>query len=247
MRFPRVHILIAAIGLILVFDLLASGQGSSSNATGNSDVQHHRSAELQLVLKELEQLRSELRVMNDANATPWKVYGIPLSTVGAGLITAVGGWFVTYLILKKNFDEQKRVRQDEWKKRDQEREEAFLIEALQNFGGGTQTRSVGIALVEAYWQNRKDLQPVWNAVLTNQAVYILSKVKKGDLAAHERSNLERIFQLLRQVPGLRPDQLEQLRESLGEIGAEKGPLADRISEWTSWIRGMRRDPVTKDV
>jgi len=63
------------------------------------------------------------------------------------------------------------------------------------FEGDTQKRSLGIAVIEANWNSAKSLHRTWTAVLTNQALYLLSQSGQGE-AVHEIANLKRIMNLL---------------------------------------------------
>lgn len=73
-----------------------------------------------------------------------------------------------------------------------------LIRALEYLTGGSQKRSVGIALIEGLWHKE---HPYYRAILpalTNQAVYLLLVTKsKGP---HQSQNFSRIMNLLLRVP-----------------------------------------------
>lgn len=73
-----------------------------------------------------------------------------------------------------------------------------LIRALEYLTGGSQKRSVGIALIEGLWHKK---HPYYRAVLpalTNQAVYLLLVTKsKGP---HQSQNFLRIMNLLLSAP-----------------------------------------------
>ncbi len=73
-----------------------------------------------------------------------------------------------------------------------------LIRALEYLTGGSQKRSVGIALIEGLWHKK---HPYYRAILpalTNQAVYLLLVTKsKGP---HQSQNFSRIMNLLLSAP-----------------------------------------------
>lgn len=73
-----------------------------------------------------------------------------------------------------------------------------LIRALEYLTGGSQKRSVGIALIEGLWYKK---HPYYRAILpalTNQAIYLLLVTKsKGP---HQSHNFSRIMNLLLSVP-----------------------------------------------
>lgn len=71
-----------------------------------------------------------------------------------------------------------------------------LYDSLRWFEGKTQSRSVGIAMVEANWEQETDFRKIWYPVLSNQAIYLLLKSGQDD-APHEISNLKRIMTLLK--------------------------------------------------
>jgi hypothetical protein len=81
------------------------------------------------------------------------------------------------------------------------RREEFLFRALEHFGGGTQERSVGIAIAEAFWRSVPQQVDVLVPLLLNQLVYLLGVVDtaKSAGAAHERQNVRRIVDLLEEI------------------------------------------------
>jgi hypothetical protein len=84
--------------------------------------------------------------------------------------------------------------------RDQERREQSVLNSLHEFGGGTQHRNVGIAVVMGYWNSVPKLRPLLVPLLGNQAIYLLKEAKRKD-AAHEVSNLGRIAAVLAVAAG----------------------------------------------
>ena len=96
-------------------------------------------------------------------------------------------WITTLLALTALILQQK------WQQiRDRQ---SHLYNSLHWFEGNTQKRSLGIAVIEANWKSAKSLHRTWTAVLTNQAIYLLSQSGEGD-ATHEIANLKRIMNLL---------------------------------------------------
>ena len=71
----------------------------------------------------------------------------------------------------------------------------LLLESLRWFEGGTQPRSIGIALVESKWAFHPEFRGRWASILVNQAIYLLTRKNDRD-AIHERANLYRIMDLL---------------------------------------------------
>jgi len=109
-----------------------------------------------------------------------------------------------------NESERRAQREAEERERAQTRREEFLFRALEHFGGKTQERSVGIAIVEAYWAAAPDQVALLVPVLLNQLTYLLAvvdTVERSD-AAHERINVDRLVRLLQDI-----DNLPSFRES----------------------------------
>jgi hypothetical protein len=78
----------------------------------------------------------------------------------------------------------------------------IFLDSLGWFEGGTQKRNIGIAIVESEWDKKdnKDFRSRWTSVLTNQAVYLLTrkptKGKEKEPVFHEEQNLIRIMDIL---------------------------------------------------
>ena len=107
----------------------------------------------------------------------------------------------------------------------QSRREEFLFRALEHFGGGTQERSVGIAIAEAYWRSVPEQLDVLVPLLLNQLVYLLSVVDRAKSAdaAHERQNARRIVDLLDEI-----DQVDRFRDAYtSSLRAITGRRQDR--------------------
>jgi hypothetical protein len=113
-----------------------------------------------------------------------------LSAIGS-LITAL--FAIAVLRIQRNWqlEREKEAHRYELEKERQ----THLYQALHWFEGKTQSRSIGIAVIEANWDQTKTLHKTWIAILTNQAVYLLLESGQ-DKAAHEIVNLKRIMNLL---------------------------------------------------
>ena len=92
--------------------------------------------------------------------------------------------------------ERARVTQAAMEEREGARREEFLFCALEHFTGRTQHRSVGIAIVEGYWQQVPQLLDVIVPVLINQLVYLTTVAEPSRTTTHELQNLERLIDLL---------------------------------------------------
>jgi len=76
--------------------------------------------------------------------------------------------------------------------------EQTLIRALEYLTGGSQKRSVGIALIEGLWYRK---HPYYRAIipaLTNQAVYLL--LETDSKGRHQLHTWQRIMDLILRVP-----------------------------------------------
>jgi hypothetical protein len=102
----------------------------------------------------------------------------------------------------------------------------LLIESLRWFEGGTQPRSIGIALVESKWQYHEEFRSRWASILVNQAIYLLTRKNSRD-AAHERANLYRVMDLLTKKVGPGGYIAEIEHEIIGETLASYNPASDR--------------------
>lgn len=104
-------------------------------------------------------------------------------------ILASGGWLVAILTLMLGYRERKQAREEE-----------RLAQTLDYFGGGSQRRSIGIALLEGLWVNKPRHHDVIVPLVANQIVYLLLSTESAD--AHNERNLVRLFTILKSVPNL---------------------------------------------
>jgi hypothetical protein len=105
-------------------------------------------------------------------------------------ILAAGGWLVAIAALIINYRERKQAR-----------EEDRLGKTLDYFGGGSQRRSIGIALIEGLWTNNPKHHDVIVPLVANQIVYLLLSTESLD--AHNERNLVRLITIFKSVPNLR--------------------------------------------
>jgi len=187
-----------------------------------------QTSEIHALKSELERQSAEFERLNKARNSWWNGYAVPVLPIFGAVFTAIGGWFVTYLLLQQNFKNQDKVRSDESRQKEDERKELYLVEALRYFEGRTQKRSIGIAFIEAYWDEVTRLHKTWTAVLANQAIYLLSKLSTDHkLEVHEFDNLNRIFELLNRAD-LQDSQRERIREVVKGLSEDESPA---VKEW----------------
>ena len=110
----------------------------------------------------------------------------------ASLVTAIVAIIVAIGTTLLNFYQFKSSRKDQV----ENELNRILFDSLKWFEGGTQKRSIGIAIIEGYWYQKKEkLENVWKPLLINQAHHILEESKEKDKST-EISNLKRIVKLL---------------------------------------------------
>lgn len=80
-----------------------------------------------------------------------------------------------------------------------ERKRETMIKALEHLTGGTQKRSVGIALIEGLWYDGHPFDRAIMPALVSQAVYLLLETEGGS-HRHEIFNWLRIMELILRVP-----------------------------------------------
>ena len=128
---------------------------------------------------------------------------------------AGGGWIVAVLTVWIGYQERTKAREQE-----------RLQQTLQYFTGGTQKRSVGIALIEGVWRHKPQYLDILLPVIANQFVYLLVTTDSED-EAHEERNLVRLYNLLAEMPGRTVQQRHYFCDVLDAIekkvdGEERG-------------------------
>ena len=134
-------------------------------------------------------------------------------------VIACGGWLVAIFLAHLGYAERRASQKAD-----------LLLKTVSYFEGGTQKRSIGIALVEGLLRKDSEHARVLVPLLTNQLVYLLLHPDVED-SVHEERNLVRLCRLLEQIPSL-PSQQEH-HNSWCEIG-------DAIGRWFGGERsGLR--------
>lgn len=105
-------------------------------------------------------------------------------------IVASGGWVVAIVALLIGYRERKQTREEE-----------RLAQTLECFGGGSQRRSIGIALLEGLWLSKPNTHDVIVPLIANQIVYLLLSTDSVD--AHNERNLVRLFMIFKAIPNLK--------------------------------------------
>ena len=145
---------------------------------------------------------------------------------------ALGALIVTAISLAINFIQFSKSQ----KNQKETKEKELLFDSLEWFEGKTQPRSIGISVIEAYFDDykNKDLGRVWASVLTNQAIHILTQVKDEDkikrrTSGTEFNNLERIINLLSKLD------LSDEQKEIVKKGLNKANLTNSVSSETGII------------
>ena len=105
-------------------------------------------------------------------------------------IVASGGWIVAIFLAWLGYRERRELQHTE-----------RLMKTVAYFEGGTQKRSIGLALVEGLLSLRDSHAEVLIPLLANQFVYLLLNPEVRN-SVHEERNLVRIFVLLSRVSDL---------------------------------------------
>jgi hypothetical protein len=120
-------------------------------------------------------------------------------------IIAGGGWLFAIFTLMLGYLERKQTREEE-----------RLGRTLDYFEGGSQRRSIGIALVEGLWMNKVRHHDVIVPLIANQIVYLLLSSKSSD--AHEERNLVRLVMIFKSIPNLRAKYHDRWADVCDAIG-----------------------------
>ena len=147
-------------------------------------------------------------------------------------VVACGGWLVAIILAYLGYAERRASQKMD-----------LLLKTVAYFEGGTQKRSIGIALVEGLVRKNPEHVGVLVPLLTNQFVYLLLHPDVKD-SVHEERNLVRLYHLLKQIPSLRAQQKHhdywcEVGDAIGRwFGGERSGL--RISEPTLrlWLKGL---------
>ena len=121
-------------------------------------------------------------------------------------VIAGGGWIVAIFSLWIGYKERVQFRREE-----------RLQETLQYFTGGTQKRSVGIALIEGVWNSHPGQMKVLVPVVSNQIVYLLLTTDSKS-EAHEERNLVRLISLMSDYVRRTPDSATYVYDVIDAIG-----------------------------
>ena len=144
---------------------------------------------------------------------------------------AVGGWLIALITTFLGYLERRRT---------QERE--LLLQNVAYFDGGTQRRSIGIALIEGLIRRRRQHRDVLLPLLANQFVYLLChpEVKQS---VHEERNLVRLYRLLSETPEF-ADRFHEVWCDVADaierrLGGEKSGLLITEVTLSYWKKGLR--------
>jgi len=131
---------------------------------------------------------------------PNEIYEIAFKvTAAVGVILSAFGASIAFF-LKRYWDGRdrqadKKEREIASKESEHLKQRDILYESLKWFEGGTQKRSIGIAVVNTSWNGYKEFRPLWIEVFLNQAIYLLT-TSEEKTKFHEHDNLRRIMDLL---------------------------------------------------
>ncbi len=109
---------------------------------------------------------------------------------------ALGGWVLAGILAITAYLERRDAQKHE-----------VLLQALEYLTGGSQKRSVGVALIEGLWEKGHPFYRVLLPALINQSVYLLLETESRD-GRHQFHNWLRIMDLILRVPR-EPELFEQ--------------------------------------
>jgi hypothetical protein len=164
----------------------------------------------------------ETRATGSATGPVYQTKEVTAAYVAAMAALVVGGLsFWQFLVTRKDQKKNLTISREDQKDSEINRN---LWEALKWFEHGTQKRSIGIAVVEAYWEDekRKDIKKAWIPLLINQVIHILEASDEKDKAT-EHVNLERIISLLKSAI-LDKAQKKSIRNTLAQANLFNQPV-----------------------
>jgi hypothetical protein len=145
---------------------------------------------------------------------------------------AAGGWIVAIITLALDFIDRRGAREEE-----------RLSRTLEYFDGGSQRRSVGIALIEGIWIKKPRYLSIIVPLVANQIVYLLLSTDSHD--AHNERNLVRLFMVFKSIPDVRSRYSDRCHDVVDAIvrkvdGEPKGiPMSDATLK--IWARDLGHD------
>jgi hypothetical protein len=212
---------------------------NASQAAKNADVPVVVASDIAAIKADLAKIAARKRSFRDPDV--W----LPFA---AALLVAIGGWATTLYVFRKSQSAQQAA----FSRQSAERIEDNLLNLLKLFGGGSQNRSLGLALVTAYRNtDLPAIQRAWKNVLVAQAIYLLTQSEERDNLL-EVENLRVIMSRLEERRGdLSPGQRSNLIEALSRAeGDPRGKItkdhpsglplgvttnADHLASWKTML------------
>jgi hypothetical protein len=149
-------------------------------------------------------------------------------------VIAGGGWLVAGITIFLGYFERRQAREEE-----------RLAGTLDYFVGGSQRRSIGIALIEGLWINKPRHHDVLVPLIANQIVYLLLSTESLD--AHNERNLVRLIFIFKAIPNLRTKYYDRWADVCDAItrkldGEEKG-IAMTPTTLKLWAKDLGFEPL----
>jgi hypothetical protein len=104
------------------------------------------------------------------------------------MVAAIGGWVVAAILAITGYRERR-----------ENQRHMVLLQALEYLTGGSQKRSIGIALIEGLWERGHPFHRSLLPALINQAVYLLLETESRE-GRHQFQNWCRIMELIFHAP-----------------------------------------------
>lgn len=104
------------------------------------------------------------------------------------MVAAIGGWLLALFFALTTYLERRT-----------QQKHGVLLKALEYLTGGSQNRSIGIALIEGLWSKKHPFAESLLPALTNQSIYLLLETESRS-GRHQFHNWLRIMNLMMKVP-----------------------------------------------
>lgn len=136
----------------------------------------------------------------------------------AALSASISGYLVARYSLKQSANDAESARL-----------EAHLFESLSYFAGEEESRSLGIAIIEANWKSKPLMRETWKSVLVQQALLILLSTKDATITPYIENDLRSILRVLTHSDPI-AEQIDEMQKVLATC--DQRQFSDAF--WASW-------------
>jgi hypothetical protein len=198
--------------LVLIAVTISSTQEARAEDTSASQMLNEVRNELRQLREDIASQKAEAAIQEKSKDSEKEIWYKPLTYKPASIVallavivSLLSSGFALYQF-KTNREDQEKARREAQSAKKKE----LLFNALRWFEGGTQSRSIGIAVIKTYWEDKdsEDFRRVWISLLIDQATHIMKR-SKGQDSQTESANLDHIIGLLKDT-SLSDDQRKSL-------------------------------------